>query len=61
MGHHFGADSREYQTKAMKQDVILANQVFDWMERGYQIIITSDHGMNDDDDDVNNGNTPAER
>jgi len=31
------------------------------MERGYQIIITSDHGMNDDDDDVNNGNTPAER
>ncbi len=29
------------------------------MERGYQIIITGDHGMNDDH--VHNGNTPAER
>lgn len=59
MGHHFGADSREYRTKAMKQDVILANQVFDWMEREYTVIITGDHGMNNDG--IHNGNTPADR
>ena len=48
MGHHFGSDSPEYRKAALKQDAILANNVFDWLERGYNILITADHGMNKD-------------
>ena len=59
MGERFGADSREYRTSAMKQDVILANLVFEWMERGYNIIVTADHGMTNDR--FHNGNTPENR
>ena len=58
-GHHFGADSSEYRTKAIRQDVLLANQVFDWMARGYTILVTGDHGINDDG--MHNGTTPADR
>ncbi|MCD6576881.1 MAG: alkaline phosphatase family protein [Anaerolineaceae bacterium] len=58
-GHHYGADSREYHVKAMRQDVMLANVVFEWMERGYSIIITGDHGMTNDK--MHNGTTPANR
>lgn len=47
-GHHFGSDSPEYRRAAAKQDAILANLVFDWLERGYNIIVTADHGMNND-------------
>ena len=59
MGHHFGADSIQYRTKAMRQDVILANHVFEWLEGGYNIIVTGDHGMTNDH--IHNGNTPANR
>lgn len=59
MGHHFGADSREYRRAAVVQDAILSNQVFDWLERGYHILITGDHGMNEYRG--HNGNTPGER
>lgn len=48
MGHHFGSDSPEYRKATAKQDVILANQVFEWLERGYNILVTADHGMNKD-------------
>ena len=58
-GHHFGADSREYRTKAMRQDVIFANQVFDWKGRDYSVLIAGDHGMNNNG--FHNGNTLDER
>jgi len=58
-GHLFGADSREYRRAVVKQDVILANQIFSWVDGGYTIIVTGDHGMNNDHG--HNGNTPAER
>lgn len=58
-GHHYGANSPQYRAKAAKQDVILSNQLFNWIDRGYNVIVTGDHGMNDDMG--HNGNTPAER
>jgi len=48
MGHHFGFDSSEYRKAASKQDSILANFVFEWIDRGYNILVTADHGMNKD-------------
>lgn len=47
-GHLYGSDSKQYRGKAIEMDVILANLLPDWMATGYQIIITSDHGMNQD-------------
>ena len=59
MGHHFGADSENYRRNAVKQDVILANNLFNWTNRGYSVIITGDHGMTNDRS--HNGNTPSNR
>ncbi len=48
LGHKFGADSREYRNHAVHQDMMLANLIPEWMERGYNILVTGDHGMNAD-------------
>jgi hypothetical protein len=48
IGHKYGSDSREYRRNAIHQDVALANLIPEWMERGYNIIVTGDHGMNAD-------------
>ncbi|OQY31073.1 MAG: hypothetical protein B6I38_06360 [Anaerolineaceae bacterium 4572_5.1] len=58
-GHKFGADSKEYRTRAIRQDVMLANIIPEWMERGYNILITGDHGMNTDG--MHGGTTPDVR
>ncbi|MGE5702114.1 MAG: alkaline phosphatase family protein [Clostridia bacterium] len=47
-GHLYGSDSKQYRGKAIEIDMILANFLPGWMEAGYQIIVTSDHGMNKD-------------
>lgn len=47
-GHLYGSDSKQYRGKAIAMDSILANFLPVWMEEGYQILITSDHGMNSD-------------
>ncbi|EFB73173.1 MULTISPECIES: alkaline phosphatase family protein [Providencia] len=47
-GHKFGFDSPQYRNVARKADVTLSHYIPAWMEQGYQIIITSDHGMNND-------------
>ncbi|WP_018132157.1 alkaline phosphatase family protein [Effusibacillus pohliae] len=47
-GHQFGSDSKQYREKVITMDSILANFLPIWMEDGYQILITSDHGMNPD-------------
>ncbi|MGA4722184.1 alkaline phosphatase family protein [Fictibacillus nanhaiensis] len=49
-GHKYTADSKEYRGSAIRADIILANILPQWIENGYQIIITADHGMNDDGD-----------
>lgn len=47
-GHKFGLDSPQYRNTARKADIILSNHIPTWIEQGYQIIVTSDHGMNND-------------
>jgi len=59
IGHKFGADSSEYRAQAIRQDVMLANLIPEWMELGYNIIVTGDHGMNADK--MHGGTTPDVR
>ena len=47
-GHKFGLDSAQYRNSARQVDVILSDFVPKWIDLGYQILITSDHGMNND-------------
>lgn len=48
MGHKYGLDSRQYRNSARGADILLSNYIKGWVEEGYQVIVTSDHGMNDD-------------
>lgn len=48
IGHKYGRDSKEYRTKAIETDIILSNFIPLWQELGYEIVVTSDHGMNND-------------
>ncbi len=59
VGHKFGLDSRQYRNSARTADIILSNYIDDWVNDGYQVLITSDHGMNNDLS--HGGNLPEER
>ena len=48
IGHKYGLDSAEYRNSARHADIILSDFLPQWINLGYQILITSDHGMNDD-------------
>jgi hypothetical protein len=56
LGHKYGAESSEYRRNAVVQDVVLANLVPEWMERGYNVLVTGDHGMSADK--MHGGGTP---
>jgi len=58
-GHKFGLDSAEYRNTARSADIILSHFLPAWIEAGYQLIITSDHGMNNDR--THGGTLPEER
>lgn len=47
-GHKFTSDSAQYRGSALMADNILAQLLPIWMAADYHIIITSDHGMNED-------------
>jgi predicted AlkP superfamily pyrophosphatase or phosphodiesterase len=47
-GEHYGANSSEYRNKAIGLDVILAVLIPMWINKSYNILITSDHGITDD-------------
>ncbi|MCL6456597.1 MAG: alkaline phosphatase family protein [Gorillibacterium sp.] len=47
-GHKFTADSAAYRGQALKMDSMLALLIPQWIEEGYHILVTSDHGMNED-------------
>lgn len=47
-GHQHGADSPLYALSARKLDMLLAHVVPRWHAAGYDLIVTSDHGMNAD-------------
>lgn len=45
-GHRFGASSREYHNAARHADGLLALYLPQWLDDGYRLIVTADHGMN---------------
>jgi len=47
-GHKFGLDSMQYRNKARVADGILSHYLDNWLAEGYQVIVTADHGMNND-------------
>lgn len=46
-GHRHGLSS-QYRNAARNADGLLARYLADWLAAGYQVMITADHGMNDD-------------
>ena len=47
-GHHYGSDSSQYRNVVRRDDVYLSYYMAQWLQDGYQVIITADHGMNTD-------------
>lgn len=58
-GHRFGYDSPQYRNSTRHADLALASYLQTWLDDGYQIIITADHGMNNDKS--HGGTLPEER
>lgn len=56
-GHRSGLDSSHYRNAARRSDKELSEYLPTWIDAGYQIIITADHGMNTD---KSHGGTLAE-
>ncbi|MGL4820860.1 MAG: alkaline phosphatase family protein [Bacilli bacterium] len=59
IGHKHGGESAAYRNHATHVDSILAHCIGLWLQLGYQIVVTSDHGMNADGN--HGGTTDAER
>jgi arylsulfatase A-like enzyme len=47
-GETYGSDSSQYRRQAIKQDVLLGPLLLEWGERGYTVLVTGDHGINND-------------
>lgn len=47
-GHKFGLDSSQYRNAARSVDIVLSHFMPAWLDSGYHVLITSDHGMNND-------------
>ncbi|ETD73027.1 hypothetical protein V757_00800 [Pelistega indica] len=47
-GHRFGKDSKAYRNSARRADDYLSHYLPTWLEEGYQVLVTSDHGMSDE-------------
>jgi predicted AlkP superfamily pyrophosphatase or phosphodiesterase len=58
-GEKYGADTSQYRNQAIYQDMWLSGLVAEWMERGYNILVTGDHGINADH--LHGGTTPEQR
>lgn len=48
VGHRHGLDSSQYRNAARSVDILLADYLPGWLEEGYQVLVTADHGMNND-------------
>jgi predicted AlkP superfamily pyrophosphatase or phosphodiesterase len=59
MGETYGADSIQYRNRATHQDIWLAPLMKEWINLGYQILVTGDHGINADR--IHGGTTPELR
>ena len=58
-GETYGSDTPIYRKTATRQDSHLSNLVPEWMEKGYSILFTGDHGVNADG--THGGTTPELR
>ena len=58
-GHRHGHDSAKYRNAVRKADMLLAEHMPRWLELGYQVMITSDHGSSSDK--MHNGSAAEER
>jgi predicted AlkP superfamily pyrophosphatase or phosphodiesterase len=58
-GHHFGLSTPQYRNAARVVDGLLSQYLPQWLKEGYQVLITADHGMNDDRS--HGGSLPEER
>ncbi|GGU69071.1 hypothetical protein GCM10009504_27640 [Pseudomonas laurentiana] len=58
-GHRHGLDSHQYRNSARSADILLADYLQGWLDSGYQVLVTADHGMNNDHS--HNGLLPEER
>ncbi|MBS97213.1 MAG: nucleotide pyrophosphatase [Oceanospirillaceae bacterium] len=58
-GHKAGFDSSAYRNAARHADATLSHYLPEWIANGYQIVITADHGMNNDRS--HGGTLPEER
>ncbi len=47
MGHRFGHDSAQMDNAVAKLDAMLAHFLPRWLEAGYEVAVTSDHGQSD--------------
>ena len=47
-GHRYGQNSSQYRNAARTANNVLSNYLGTWLDEGYQVIITADHGMDDD-------------
>ena len=47
-GHKHGLDTPQYRNSARSADINLAIYLQAWLDAGYQVLVTSDHGMNND-------------
>lgn len=47
-GHKYGLSSPQYRNMARTADGLLSQYMPSWLAAGYQVIVTADHGMNDD-------------
>lgn len=59
IGDSVGSATPEYRNHAIVQDIILANLVPEWLQRGYTVLVSGDHGMSDDHS--HGGTTPDVR
>ena len=47
-GEAYGADTSQYRNQAIRQDQILGVILPEWIERGFRVLVTADHGVNRD-------------
>lgn len=47
-GHQHGADSPAYRNAVRLADSLLAHAIPDWLAAGYTVLVTADHGMDND-------------
>lgn len=58
-GESYGADSPQYRNQAIYQDMYLSALIAEWTQRDYAVLVTGDHGINDDK--LHGGTTPEVR